>query len=377
MMFRLVAVLVLAQHYEVLSDCGGAPPVNDPPATMVSMGNGHGCAVDSGAVRCWGKNDAGQLGRGTKSAFETTAAAVTLDAPTAQVVASTQFSCARSITGQVSCWGEGVFGQLGQSTLEANPSPVKVSIPVPVVQLAASSDYVLALGSDGRLFGWGNDAEGTLARGDENTHLYPLVLPVVRVAFGHLFTDVAAGQGSACGLDRAGTVWCWGRNTDHQLGTTDGDEQYRAPVKVREGASAIGADAFGGCLIHDGTVACWGTLPLDESGTKFMDALPTDVSLGGERAVRVDEKWFHRCALTETNALWCWGRGGEGQLGTNLFTPEVVPKKVAEDVAQFSVGYFETCYRARSDGAVWCAGANDTGQLGLGDTNRRYVFTHQ
>jgi hypothetical protein len=46
-------------------------PANLPPiaglfhATHVAAGTWHGCAVDSGCVRCWGRNDEGQLGDGT------------------------------------------------------------------------------------------------------------------------------------------------------------------------------------------------------------------------------------------------------------------------------------------------------------------------
>lgn len=368
----LAAVLLLSNHYEVLSDCGGAaaPPVNDAPATALAMGVDFGCAVDEGEVRCWGKNASGQLGRGTQSAGEPTAQALALPAPVAQLALGDAMACARTTTGRVFCWGSDEVLQLGVADA-GTATPREVQVPVPVQSLLAQADFVLALGSDGRLFGWGNDAEGTLARGDVNTHVWPLPREVVRAAFDLRFTAVSAGQGHACGLDASRTLWCWGRNTEHQLGTTDADEQYRVPVKVRDGVDAVATSAFGGCALHDGALACWGDYPLNESGLRFSQPLPADLDFGGARIRSVAGSWFHWCAVTDADALWCWGRGIEGQLGLGDVTPYATPQHVQDDVAQVAVGRMATCLRKRSDSSVWCTGLNDVGQLGLGDTRRR------
>ena len=62
------------------------------------------------------------------------------------------------------------------------------------------------------------------------------------------------------------------------------------------------------------------------------------------------------CAVTTIDTAWCWGRGIE--------------------VEAIATGFFFTCLK-RKNGAVACTGANELGQLGLGDTNRRDVPQNQ
>lgn len=90
---------------------------------------GHGCAVlGSGKVECWGNNRHGQLGRGTTSEMEAEPAEVSGLSGVLEVVSGAEFSCARLDTGAVRCWGRNDFGQLGTSM----PTGTQ-SLPVPVV----------------------------------------------------------------------------------------------------------------------------------------------------------------------------------------------------------------------------------------------------
>ncbi len=368
-MFRFAAVLLLVQHFEVVSDCGGgkAPPVNDPPLTSVVAGSFYGCEVKAGAVRCWGANERGQLGRGTTSARESTGA-VSLPEPVAQLALAAKSACARTVTGKVWCWGDNAGAQLGIAEPTFIATPRKVVVPVPVARLATHSDFVLALGSDGRLFGWGNNHEGTLARDDADP-MRVSPQPVLRAAFELRFTDITAGQGNACGLTREGTLWCWGRN----LVTRDG---VRTPQKVLEGVSSVVSGAFVGCAIRtSGELWCWGSSPTN-AGLTMEWATPTKLDLGGASARQVDSHWFHVCAVTTTDALWCWGRGIEGQLGLGSAAPFSVPQPVTTEVESVATGFFFTCI-LRKDASVACTGTNEEGELGLGDTGRRYVLTNQ
>lgn len=371
---RLLAIVLLAQHFEVVGDCGGGPPrLDDSPGQQLAMGDGHGCVVQAGAVRCWGANGFGQLGRGSVTPFESRAAPVPFEEQIAQVASGEDSACARTVTGRVWCWGDNAGAQLGRPEPAFSATPLEVTVPVPVKRLAIHSDYVLALGTDGRLFGWGNDSEGTLARSDANPLTWPWPRAVVRAAFEHRFKEISAGQGHACGIDLDDALWCWGRNTEHHLGSTSTEGQLRAPVKVLEGVSSVVAGAFGACAIRAGELLCWGDTPIADDGQHLQSALPTVVPLGAP-ARMVDQIWFHLCAVTADDRLFCWGRGIEGQLGLGAIDPSPVPREVMGGVRSVSTGHFFTCV-LRLDGAVACMGANDVGQLGLGDTSRRSVPT--
>ena len=77
----------------------------------------------------------------------------------------------------------------------------------------------------------------------------------------------------------------------------------------------------------------------------------------------------HSCALKTDGTLWCWGANGDGQLGIGTtVTPNPLPVQVAllgADVVEVDAGMAHTCVRKR-DGTVWCWGRNSSGQLGDG-----------
>lgn len=98
--------------------------------TSIDAGAVHTCAVDAvGAVSCWGYNIEGQLGRGTISANSSTPARVVgLDADVVALAGGTAHSCATSVDGTVRCWGRNQSGQLGNGTIgDPVPSPVRVT----------------------------------------------------------------------------------------------------------------------------------------------------------------------------------------------------------------------------------------------------------
>jgi len=83
----------------------------------------------SGAVYCWGNNVYGQVGDGTKDyAFE--AVKVPLPGPAAQVKTTVDTTCALLTSGDVYCWGADTYGQLGAGTLkQGRRTPQKVLLP--------------------------------------------------------------------------------------------------------------------------------------------------------------------------------------------------------------------------------------------------------
>lgn len=93
------------------------------PATAVSAGYDHTCALVAGSVRCWGGNTAGQLGDGTKTQ-RNSPVIVPLDASAIGVSAGWSYSCAILTTGGVRCWGLNTWGQLGDGTTTASTTPV-------------------------------------------------------------------------------------------------------------------------------------------------------------------------------------------------------------------------------------------------------------
>jgi len=83
----------------------------------VVAGGGHTCGLTTGGgVKCWGLNEEGQLGDGTKSNRTTPTAVAGLESGVTGLAAGIAHTCAVTSAGGVKCWGTGRFGSLGDGT---------------------------------------------------------------------------------------------------------------------------------------------------------------------------------------------------------------------------------------------------------------------
>lgn len=96
-------------------------------AVAVSAGGEHTCAVtDTGAALCWGHNDNGQLGNGTTTDRLVPSRVLGLGSNVAAIAAGVDHTCALLKTGGVKCWGNNDYGQLGNGTRKNSTTRVDV-----------------------------------------------------------------------------------------------------------------------------------------------------------------------------------------------------------------------------------------------------------
>jgi alpha-tubulin suppressor-like RCC1 family protein len=78
---------------------------------------------------------------------------------------------------------------------------------------------------------------------------------------------------------------------------------------------------------------------------------------------------LHTCAVTGSNALYCWGYNGDGNLGDGTNVDHLVPHLVADtnSYTQIATGLSHSC-GLEADSTVSCWGRNRDGQLGDGTT---------
>ncbi|MCA8838471.1 MAG: putative Ig domain-containing protein [Proteobacteria bacterium] len=103
-------------------------------------------------------------------------------------------------------------------------------------------------------------------------------------------------------------------------------------------------------------------------GAVFAEVNFSQISIGDSRIVDA-----HTCSISAEGAAYCWGAGDAGQLGLGETNRAVnVPFQIgsAEDWAQISSGGFHTC-AVKKDSTLYCWGYGFPGQLGLGDTDTR------
>lgn len=179
---------------------------------------------------------------------------------------------------------------------------------------------------------------------------------------------VAAGTSHTCGLRADGTLWCWGDNTDTQLGTA-GTGSNR-PRKVDASRwKRVTAGSFHTCAIReDQALWCWGQQAdgrLGNGQSAQGASLPSRVGLdlweevcGGDR---------HSCGVRTDGGLSCWGAALTGQLGLSPIPSSYVtsPASVSGSWRHVACGKEHTC-GIRWDGSLWCWGNNSVAQLGQG-----------
>jgi len=185
---------------------------------------------------------------------------------------------------------------------------------------------------------------------------------------------VASGFYHTCAVLHSGAMKCWGRNGDGQLG--DGTRtDRRAPVYVAGLASAAQRAASGGyhtcALLDDDAVLCWGRNGDGQlgDGTTTDSLSPTEVQLSTSPApISVACGLQHTCALNEDGNVRCWGYNNKGQLGDGTTTGRALPVLVtglASPALGISAGRYHTC-AVLTGGGVSCWGMNENGELGNG-----------
>jgi alpha-tubulin suppressor-like RCC1 family protein len=284
----------------------------------------HACVVLSdGTLRCWGRNNHGQLGDGTATNSTTPVQVIGITTATAvatggsAITGDSAHSCARLSDGGVNCWGNNASGQLGNGTTTSSLTPVQVSGITTATAVAAGGAHSCGLLSDGKVRCWGNNNYGQLGNETQTSSSTPVQVKAIQNA-----TAIATGAYHTCALLSNGEVWCWGRRDFGQLG--DGkfrndkapfDAQLK-PVKAIgiNTATAITAGDVRTCArLSNGTLRCWGSNTYGGlgDGTITSSAAPVQV-IGVSTATAISSGTHHTCAVLSDGTMRCWGNNEFG-----------------------------------------------------------------
>ena len=93
----------------------------------IVAGYRHACALVAGGVQCWGNNNSGQLGDDSSATSDVPVSVTGLTSGVQAIVAGSgaEYTCALT-NGEVLCWGDNTYGELGNNSTSGTAVPVAV-----------------------------------------------------------------------------------------------------------------------------------------------------------------------------------------------------------------------------------------------------------
>jgi alpha-tubulin suppressor-like RCC1 family protein len=335
------------------------------------------CAIlDNDTLKCWGDNDLGQLGVGDTLDRGWAAGQMGDSLPVInlgtgrtakKVVPLDGATCALLDNDTVKCWGWGIYGLLGNGTIDMvgdGPNEMGNALPAidfgtghTVKQLAGGGVHACVILDDDTVKCWGDNRGGTLGLGDtnyrgDNPGEMGNNLPVVNLGTGRKAKQLTVGTSHACALLDNGKLKCWGLNDWGQLGLGDtatrgdqtsdmGDALPYVDIGTGRSIVAVTAGDSTTCVLRDDqSYVCWGDnvngslgidtsdnrgdapgemgnalVPVKLNGGTLRPAIPLSTTVS---TLMADETG---CVVVGTGALKCWGRNVSGQLGLGHTNP--------------------------------------------------------
>lgn len=307
---------------------------------FVSAGYRHTCGLTAhGIAYCWGANDSGQLGNGSRTA-SATPVRISGKLIFSSLSAGATHTCGITTSGDAYCWGGNWHGQLGNGSLGGekgnaccHTEPTRVGGAISFSQATAGGIHTCALTKDGQAYCWGIANYGRLGLGHTNV----INLPTPTIVSGSLeFLSIDPGGFYTCGLTKTRVAYCWGAGADGELGNGSATAERNVPVAVSGGLRfmVIAARNTHTCgITTDGSVYCWGANRFGQIGDGSTESryAPTAVSPGRKfKLISAGGNEFsgHTCGITIDDKTLCWGDNRWGQLGNGSTAGNATPVPV-------------------------------------------------
>jgi alpha-tubulin suppressor-like RCC1 family protein len=147
--------------------------------TRVGAGRTHTCGVtNSRRIYCWGDNSFGALGHGTTGELRFAPVIVVGDFFFDGVDGGMWHTCGFTRSSRLKCWGRNEFGQLGNGTTTGRSTP-GASIPnLFFRQVTGGAEYTCGVALDDRAYCWGDNRSGQLGDGSTTVRLTPTLVVV-------------------------------------------------------------------------------------------------------------------------------------------------------------------------------------------------------
>jgi alpha-tubulin suppressor-like RCC1 family protein len=354
--------------------------------TALAAGERMFCGLRDAQAVCWGSTSAGVLGNGywTQGASDRVFATVSGTQGATGISIGwddTELALACVVAdGDVRCWGDNRFGQLGigAATMEVTPTPVAGDHMFIDLHVGASHACGIA---DGAVLCWGSTELGaaTGVRAGNSVLRVPCIpgldcdvaAPKQLNFFSTSATKVALGAYHSCAYHND-VITCWGDNSQGQLVNNNPTPPRERTIPAPGGAAwfeLLETGRYGQCARYRSTgsqpTACWG----DVLGARNR---PTQITeLEGVRALALGTgpNGNFDCIVDADVAFRCQGDNSFGQFGdgTTSSSATLTPADPGREYIAIATNQAPTMCGVTPAGGVECWGQNDRGQTGSAD----------
>jgi alpha-tubulin suppressor-like RCC1 family protein len=205
------------------------------------------------------------------------------------------------------------------------------------------------------------------------------LVAVARDAAGHMLNRVvtwSSDNASLAPVSASGLVSTLGAGSARVTATSEGKSGAATVTADLVSFASVSAGFYHSCAVTTSGVAyCWGWGGEGQLGTGFRPAArapfvsaqtPLAVT-GGHAFASVVAAYDYSCGLTTSGEAYCWGENVAGRLGDGSTTSSLAPVLVAggQQFASVTLGAFYACGLTTAS-ALYCWGNNSSGQFGDG-----------
>jgi len=299
------------------------------------------------------------------------------------------YTCTIASDNLAYCWGDNAYGQLGNSSTAQSNIPVQVNISgvlsgKTIKQISAGANHACAIASDSLAYCWGSDTYGRLGDNTTTQTSVPVAVYASGVLSSKTILAISAGTYHTCAIASDNLAYCWGYNASGQLGNNS-TTQSQVPVAVDTSGvlsgktiKSISVGNGHSCVVaSDNKAYCWGSNSNGQLGNNSYSnslvpvAVDTSGVLAGKTVTSIAASTqLHTCVTTSEYRAYCWGHDNDGRLGDLTTIQSPVPVAVStsgimsgKSIKTISDGYWHSC-SITTDDQLYCWGNNLYGELG-------------
>jgi len=333
-------------------------------------GETHNCVLTSSSqMKCFGRNNLGQLGYGDVTHRGEMASQmgdylpfVNINGNVIQTHSGVHRNCVQLDTLEITCFGKNNYGQLGYGdAVERGSAPNQMGLYLSTVALGTSflasgistgSQHTCVLSDLSLLKCFGKNEKAPLGLGDANhrgddANEMNDYLPYVNVGSTGSIKAVKVGGWCSCVLFDDGEMKCWGENDWGQLGQGSviqlGDApnelgDYLPPINFPTGVmiQSMGSGTTLTAIISmNGYLYTWGlnsfgelgigsTITIGDGNNELGDYLRTTNLGSGNTVLGFTAGVSNSCAILDNYRVKCWGLNTSGQVKFSCIYLEIL-----------------------------------------------------